>query len=67
VDLIYLCTFGLDDPIRPGMNRAIHTIRYGHKDAEPKQDTPSQVNIRMITGDHLETAKAVAVKCGIVK
>jgi len=67
VDLIYLCTFGMDDPIRPGTNTAIHTIRHGHKDAVPDPNQPSQVNVRMVTGDHLETAKHVAVACGIVK
>jgi magnesium-transporting ATPase (P-type) len=27
----------------------------------------NQVNIRMVSGDHLECAKAVAVKSGIIK
>jgi len=33
VDLIYLCTFGMEDPVRKGISVAIHTIRHGHKDA----------------------------------
>jgi len=33
----------------------------------PEPSEPSQVNVRMITGDHLETAKRVALKCGILR
>jgi len=32
-DLIYLCTFGLDDPLRKGVQASIAAIRYGHPDA----------------------------------
>lgn len=33
VDLIYLCTFGLDDPLRSGIQQSIQALRYGHPDA----------------------------------
>lgn len=39
VDLIYLCTFGLDDPVRENVNSAVHTIRHGHKDAVPDPES----------------------------
>lgn len=68
VDLIYLGTFGLADPIRTNVKAAIHTIRYGHIKAKPDPDRPNaEVNVRMVTGDHLETAKYIAKQAGIVK
>ena len=66
-DLIYLGTFGMDDPLRPNINDAIKYIRYGQLDNAGEQLEGNQVNIRMVTGDHIETAKAVAVHTGIVK
>lgn len=63
--MIYLGTFGLDDPVSETVNDRIHMIRYGHANQtiEPKD---SQVNVRMVTGDHLETAKHVALRTGII-
>jgi Ca2+ transporting ATPase len=74
VDLIYLCTFGMSDPPRPGIAKSIQAIRYGHtgevSEADDKargDDGAGRVNVRMVTGDHLETAKAAAVACGICR
>jgi magnesium-transporting ATPase (P-type) len=32
-DLIYLATFGMDDPLRPNIEEAIQYIRYGQLDS----------------------------------
>ena len=64
-NLIYLGTFGLDDPISEDVHKPIHLIRFGHNDDSISGDN-NQVNVRMVTGDHLETAKYVALKTGIV-
>ena len=63
--LFYLGTFGLEDPVREDINIPIHYIKYGHMDMtqiEPREE----VVIKMITGDHIETAKSIAVAAGIV-
>lgn len=86
-DLIYLATFGLDDPIRGipdddhenhghelhcdelSVKDSIQLIRYGTVISEKVNRTKgakNQVNIRMITGDHIETALYVAKKVGII-
>lgn len=64
-DLFYLGTFGLEDPLRAEINIPINLIKYGHTDTAA--DTNTQANVRMISGDHLETCKNVAVRAGIVK
>ena len=66
-DLIYLVTFGMDDPLRPNIEEAIQYIRYGQLESAGEPADGNQVNIRMVTGDHIETAKRVALKTGIVK
>jgi hypothetical protein len=38
--LIYISTFGLDDPVRAGIEIPIQLIRFGHSD--PKVDVSSQ-------------------------
>lgn len=65
-DLIYLGTFGLEDPIREEAYKPIHMIRYGHDEVESDQRDSNQVNVRLVTGDHLNTAKYVAMRCGII-
>jgi len=65
-DLIYMATFGLNDPLRDDIQSAVHMIRYGHKEVEAGKMENYQVNIRMITGDHIETARAVAIETGIL-
>ena len=65
-DLIYICTFGLEDPLRPNIDESIQLLRYGSLEAADGSEG-SQVNIRMTTGDHLESALAIALKTGIIK
>lgn len=46
----------MKDPLRAGVTES---IKYARNEA--------QLDIRLISGDHLETAKAVALKCGIIR
>lgn len=48
------------------MHKPIHLIRFGHNDDSIESRDNNQVNVRMVTGDHIETAKHVALKTGIV-
>jgi magnesium-transporting ATPase (P-type) len=62
--LVYLGTFGLEDSVRDDVDKSIQLIKYGtllgdHVDR--KKGAKNQVNIRMITGDHLDTALHVAL------
>ena len=60
--MIYLCTFGLEDPIRESVAESINLI------ARQRDGTKSSggINIRMISGDHLFTCLTVAEKVGII-
>lgn len=64
-DMIYLGTFGLEDPIKDNVDKPIQFVRYGHNEDGDIKDN-NQVNVRMVTGDHLETAKCVALRTGII-
>ena len=64
-DLIYLGTFGLEDPLREDIAKTINLLQYGQEVPEEKQ--PKAVTVRIISGDHIETAKRVAVEVGIVR
>ncbi|PON73843.1 P-type ATPase [Parasponia andersonii] len=46
---------GLKDPCRPGVRTAVDTC------------TAAGVSIKMITGDNVHTARAIAIDCGILK
>lgn len=46
----------MKDELRAGVRKS---ISYAREEA--------QLNIRLISGDHFETAKAVALKCGIIR
>lgn len=64
-DLHYLATFGLEDRIRPEIDEPINLIKYGHTDTAAA--TATEVTVRLVSGDHLETCKAIALRAGIVK
>jgi len=70
-DLIYLCTFGLEDPCRVGLKGHVQKLRYG-KEYGDVNDVPSsdsrnnQVNVRLMTGDHVETARKAGLEAGII-
>ncbi|KAH6837915.1 autoinhibited Ca2+ -ATPase [Perilla frutescens var. hirtella] len=53
-DLILLAIVGIKDPCRPGVRDAVQLcINAG-------------VKVRMVTGDNLQTARAIALECGIL-
>ncbi|PON71059.1 P-type ATPase [Trema orientale] len=53
-DLTLLAIVGIKDPCRPGVSDALRTC------------TDAGVKVRMVTGDNLQTAKAIALECGIL-
>ncbi|XP_051150223.1 calcium-transporting ATPase 10, plasma membrane-type [Andrographis paniculata] len=54
-DLILLAIVGIKDPCRPNVRDAVQLcINAG-------------VKVRMVTGDNLQTAKAIALECGILR
>ncbi|KAI3760123.1 hypothetical protein L1987_50513 [Smallanthus sonchifolius] len=53
--LTLLGIVGLKDPCRPGSKKAIETCKF------------AGVQIKMITGDNVFTAKAIATECGILE
>ncbi|KAB1209585.1 Calcium-transporting ATPase 9, plasma membrane-type [Morella rubra] len=52
--LVLLAIVGMKDPCRPGVKDAV------------KICSDAGVKVRMVTGDNLETAKAIAFECGIL-
>ncbi|KAI8015115.1 Calcium-transporting ATPase 8, plasma membrane-type [Camellia lanceoleosa] len=54
-DLVLLAIIGLKDPCRPGVKDAIQLC------------TNAGIKVRMVTGDNIQTAKAIALECGILK
>lgn len=52
-DMTMFGVFGIQDPLRPGVAEAVH------------QCQKAGVFVRMVTGDNLMTAKAIAQECGI--
>ncbi|KAK9097470.1 hypothetical protein Sjap_022967 [Stephania japonica] len=53
-DLVLLAIVGIKDPCRPGVREAVQLC------------TNAGVKVRMVTGDNLQTAKAIALECGIL-
>lgn len=53
-DLTLVCLVGIQDPLRPGVTGAIRRCR------------GAGVTVRMVTGDNLLTAIAIAQECGII-
>ncbi|CAB4067371.1 ATP2B [Lepeophtheirus salmonis] len=54
-NLTCLCVVGIEDPVRPEVPQAI------------KQCQSAGITVRMVTGDNINTARAIATKCGIIK
>ncbi|RYR50829.1 hypothetical protein Ahy_A07g037432 isoform D [Arachis hypogaea] len=53
-ELILLAIVGIKDPCRPGVKEAVRLC------------SQAGVKVRMVTGDNLNTAKAIALECGIL-
>ncbi|KAL6656275.1 hypothetical protein ACP70R_007101 [Stipagrostis hirtigluma subsp. patula] len=53
-DLTLIGMIGIKDPCRPGVRGAVQLC------------TTAGVKVRMVTGDNVETAKAIALECGIL-
>ncbi len=50
-----VCIVGIEDPVRPEVPDAI------------KKCQRAGITVRMVTGDNINTARAIATKCGIIK
>ncbi|KAL6859290.1 hypothetical protein J3F83DRAFT_749640 [Trichoderma novae-zelandiae] len=53
--MTWIGVVGIQDPVRPGVPAAVQDCR------------TASVSVKMVTGDNLETAKAVGLACGILK
>ncbi|CAL8990457.1 unnamed protein product [Prunus brigantina] len=53
-DLVLLAIVGIKDPCRPGVREAVQLCQ------------KAGVKVRMVTGDNVQTAKAIALECGIL-
>ncbi|KAL5669546.1 hypothetical protein ACJX0J_021767, partial [Zea mays] len=49
-----ICIFGIKDPLRPGVKDAVEACK------------SAGIVVRMVTGDNINTAKAIAKECGIL-
>ncbi|KAH0949096.1 hypothetical protein HN011_006226 [Eciton burchellii] len=54
-NLTCLCIVGIEDPVRPEVPEAI------------KKCQKAGITVRMVTGDNINTARSIALKCGILK
>ena len=54
-NLTAICLVGIEDPVRPEVPEAIRKCQ------------KAGITVRMVTGDNINTARAIAAKCGIIK
>ncbi|XP_072345119.1 LOW QUALITY PROTEIN: plasma membrane calcium-transporting ATPase 3-like [Scyliorhinus torazame] len=54
-NLVCLCVVGIEDPVRPEVPDAIRKCQ------------EAGITVRMVTGDNIDTARAIASKCGIIQ
>ncbi|XP_075997572.1 plasma membrane calcium-transporting ATPase 2 isoform X9 [Genypterus blacodes] len=54
-DLVAICVVGIEDPVRPEVPDAILKCQR------------AGITVRMVTGDNINTARAIAIKCGIIQ
>jgi Ca2+-transporting ATPase len=52
--LVFVAAFGIQDPLRPGIREAVQDCQ------------KAGVVVRMVTGDNIWTARAIATECGIL-
>ncbi|EJP63186.1 calcium-translocating P-type ATPase [Beauveria bassiana ARSEF 2860] len=52
-DLVFMGVIGIQDPVRPGVPEAVRKAQH------------AGVVVRMVTGDNVMTARAIATECGI--
>jgi Ca2+-transporting ATPase len=52
-DLVFLGVVGIQDPVRPGVPEAVRKAQ------------GAGVTVRMVTGDNMQTARAIATECNI--
>ncbi|XP_072847531.1 plasma membrane calcium-transporting ATPase 3 isoform X4 [Pogona vitticeps] len=55
IDLTCISVVGIEDPVRPEVPEAIRKCQR------------AGITVRMVTGDNLNTARAIAAKCGIIQ
>ncbi|CAO2606188.1 Plasma membrane calcium-transporting ATPase 2 [Lemmus lemmus] len=53
-ELTCICVVGIEDPVRPEVPEAIRKCQR------------AGITVRMVTGDNINTARAIAIKCGII-
>ncbi|XP_044146031.1 plasma membrane calcium-transporting ATPase 2 isoform X1 [Bufo gargarizans] len=53
-DLTCIAVVGIEDPVRPEVPEAIQKCQR------------AGITVRMVTGDNINTARAIAIKCGII-
>uniref|UniRef100_A0A8C6KH15 Calcium-transporting ATPase n=1 Tax=Nothobranchius furzeri TaxID=105023 RepID=A0A8C6KH15_NOTFU len=53
--LTCICVVGIEDPVRPEVPDAISKCQH------------AGITVRMVTGDNINTARAIATKCGILQ
>ncbi|XP_034770869.2 plasma membrane calcium-transporting ATPase 3-like isoform X2 [Acipenser ruthenus] len=54
-ELTCICVVGIEDPVRPEVPEAIRKCQR------------AGITVRMVTGDNINTARAIAAKCGIIQ
>jgi len=54
-NLTCLCIVGIEDPVRPEVPEAIRKCQR------------AGITVRMVTGDNVNTARSIAIKCGIIQ
>ena len=59
-------TLGLENKLRELVKESINLIKYGVKVVDVEKKQKNTVNIRMVSGDHIETCRWAALKSGII-
>lgn len=54
-ELTAAAIFGIEDPLRPGIEEAVGKCRKAH------------IKVIMCTGDNIDTARAIAINSGIIE